>query len=85
MLKITKLSDDLALKMFKADGNEVVKGGGGKPDKTGKNLSKFKKLKNKKFKSLTHIRAIGESLFLTSGIKEAFNYLRQAFIKALIF
>lgn len=56
-------------------------------DKIVKNLSKSKNLKNNKSKNLMHVQnigAIGEHTFLTSGTKEAFNYLRQVFIKAPI-
>ena len=84
-LKMTGLLD-LALKAFKADGNEVVKVGG-KANKIIKDLSKSKKSKNKKSKILTYsldIRATGKPMFLTFNAKKAFNHLKQAFIKALI-
>ena len=58
--------------------NEVVGGGGNK------NLSKFKMSKNAKSKIQTRIGATGESTFLTSDTREAFNQLRQAFTKAPI-
>lgn len=55
-------------------------------DKMVKNFFKSKKLKNKKSEILTYIniKAIEESIFLIVTIQEAFNYLKQTFIKALI-
>ena len=87
MLKTTGLSNDLAPKMFKADGDEVVGGGGGKVNETVKNLSKPKKSENEKSEILMHsldIRATREPMFLTPKARKAFNHLRQAFIKAPI-
>ena len=49
MLKTTGLSKVLALKVFKTDGDEIVRVGD-RADKTFKNLSKSKKSKNEKFK-----------------------------------
>ena len=67
-----------------ADNNEVVGvGGGNRANRTVINLSK-----NKKFKKLTHVPNNGttrEPNFLTPNAKKVFNYLRLAFIKALIF
>ena len=83
MLKTTKSFDDLAPKAFKANGNKVV-GSGGRVDETIVNSSKSKKSKNKKSGNLTYIGATGEPNFLTPGTKEAFNRLRQVFIKVLI-
>ena len=89
MLKTTESSEDLALNVFRANSNEVVGDiGSSKADKTFKNLSKSKKLKNDKSKSLTcclNIKATEESTFLTPGAKKVFNHLRQAFVKAPIF
>ena len=79
MLKTTG-SLDLALRLG-ANDNEVV-GSGSKADD--RNLSKSKKLKNVKFGKQTRIRATEESTFLTSGTREAFNQLKQAFTKAPI-
>ena len=84
MLKTTGSSNDLTSEVSGANNNEVVGGGDGKADKMGKNSSKSKKSKNEKSENSTHIRAMEEPMFLTSGAKEAFNYLRQAFIKAPI-
>ena len=67
MLKTTKLSD-LALKELRA--NEVVESGGKADDK---NFLKSKKSKNANSRIQTHIRAIGESTFLISDTREAFN------------
>ena len=76
-------SSKLAPKTFKAGNNKVVGGGGGgKVDKTVVNL-----LKNEKSKKLTYVpnvEATGESNFLTSNAKNAFNYLRLAFIEVPI-
>ena len=82
MLKITKLSN-LALKAFKANNNEVVDGSDDKKNETIVNSSK-----NNKFRKLTYIpniKAIKKSTFLITNTKKAFNYLKQVFIKALIF
>ena len=84
MLKTTRLFDDLAPKVFKADGNKIVGGDSGRADETGKNSSKSKKLKNEKSEDLMYIRAMGEPMFLTPGARDAFNHLRQAFIEDLI-
>ena len=74
MLKITKLSN-LALKTFKANNNEVVKISG-KAYKIFKNLSKSKKLKNKKSENLTYIKVIEKPIFLTFNAKKIFNHLK---------
>ena len=73
MLKTTG-SSDLAQR---DDDNEVVEGGD-------RNLSKSKKSKNAKSGVQTRLGATKEPTFLTPGAKEAFNQLRQAFIKAPI-
>ena len=75
MLKITGSSRELALKIFRADNNEVVGGGGG--SKMVRNLSR-------KSTRMPNIGATKESNFLTPNAKKAFNHLRLAFIKALI-
>ena len=80
-MKTTGLSK-FAPKAFRADDNKVVSDDGGTTIATVVNLSK-----NKKFRKLTHvpnIRTTKKSNFLTSDAKKTFNYLRLAFIKALI-
>lgn len=62
--------------MLKVDNNKIVRGSSNKTDKLIKNLFKFKKLKNNKFKNLTCIRAIEKSLFLTFGVKKTVNFSR---------
>ena len=86
IFKITRSSHDLASKVFRANSNKVIRGDGGRANKTGKNSSKFKKSKNKKFGNLiyTNIGATEEPTFLNPGARDAFNFLRQAFTKALI-
>ena len=86
ILKTTGSSNDLVLKVFRADSNDIVEDGGGRADETGKNSSKSKKLKNKKSGNLTctNIKATGEPTFLTPGAREAFNILRQVFTEAPI-
>lgn len=74
-----------ALKVFKINNNKVVRGAN---DKMFKNLSKFKKLKNKKSGNLMpilNIRVIKKDIFLTFNIRKVFNYLKQMFIQILIF
>lgn len=80
MLKMTKSSDS-SFRPFKAEGNRVIS----KIDKIFINLSKFKKLKNAKFKIQMRIQAIKEVIFLTLSIKKVFSHLKQLFIKVLIF
>ena len=63
------------------DDDEVVRGGGKADDR---NLSKFKKSKNAKSGIQMRLSTTGEPTFLIPNAKEAFNQLRQAFIKALI-
>ena len=84
MLKTTTLAN-LAPRALGIDDNEAVKVGG-RADKTVRNLSKSKRLKNTKSKIPTHINigAMGESTFLTPSAKKGFNCLKQMFIKALI-
>ena len=86
MLKTIESSEVLAPKLFRASDNKIVEISG-KVDKTVRNLFKFKSLKNDKSENLMcipNIEAIGETMFLTPGAKEAFNFLRQVFIKAPI-
>ena len=77
MLKISG-SLDLTPKLGDDD-NEIVKDGN-KAD----NKNSSKKTKNTNFEIQTHIGAKREPTFLTPGIKEIFNQLRQAFTKARI-
>ena len=84
---MTGSSQKLTLKTLRASSNEVVVGSN-RADKTIRNLSKFKKLKNNKSKNLMHVLIfgeIGEFTCLTSNAKKAFNRLWQTFIKVLIF
>ena len=84
MLKTTRSFDDLAPKLFRADGDEVVGGGGSRVNETVKNPSKPKKFKNKILTCFSDIGAMREPMFLTPKARKAFNHLRQAFIEALI-
>ena len=87
MLKTTGPSEESAPKAFRAGNDEVVGGGGGRADETRKNSSKTRKSKNDKSGNSTRVSTIGatgEPTFLTPDAKEAFNRLRQAFIKAPI-
>ena len=79
MLKTTG-SLNLAWRL-RANDNEVVRDSSKAGDR---DLSKSKKSKNAKSGKQTNIRATGEPIFLTSGAREAFNQLRQAFTKAPI-
>lgn len=78
----------MAPKIFKANNNEIIKDVNSKrANKIIQNLSKSKKLKNKIFEILIRfldLEAMGEPIFLTFNTKKVFNYLRQAFIEALI-
>ena len=85
MLKTTG-SSGLASKRFTAK-DEVVGSGGNRTNEMIKNLSKFKRSKNDKSKNSIHVsifRAMREPTFFIPKAKEVFNYLRQAFIEALI-
>ena len=77
MLKTTRSSEELAQKMFRADDNKVVGGGGGKTNETVRNSSR-------KLTHMPNIGATGEPNLLISNAKKAFNYLRLAFIKVSI-
>ena len=83
ILKTTKSSEELALRAFKAGNNEVV-GGDNRIDKTVIDLSKSKNEKSRKLTYMPNIGATREPNFLTPNAKKVFNYLRLAFIKALI-
>ena len=65
------------------DYNEVVDSGDSKTNKTIINLSKNNKSKDSTY--LPNIRTTKKSTFLIYNTKKAFNYLKQVFIKALIF
>lgn len=67
--------------MFRANDNEVVKVDG-KADEMFRNLFKSKMSKNEKSEVQTYIRAIKKFIFLTPDTREAFNLLKQIFIKA---
>lgn len=60
---------NLASKTLKTNNNKVARSDK-KINKTVKNLSQSKKVKNNKSKTLTRIKAIG---FLTSKVKETFT------------
>ena len=79
MLKTTGLFKVLIQKVFRADDNKVVGDvGSGKADETFKNLSKYKKSKNKKSKVQTRIETTKEPMFLTPDAKEIFNSLKKS-------
>ena len=85
MLKMIRSSGS-TLRVFGAE-DEIVRVGDDKANETIRNLFKSKKLKNNKSRNLTYVsifKATREPTFLTLDAKEAFNYLRQTFIKALI-
>ena len=75
----------MALKAFRANNNKVVKGSSGRVDETVIDSSKSKNKKSKKLMCIPNIRAIKKPNFLTLDAKKAFNHLKLAFIKALIF
>ena len=72
----------MAVKMFKANDYEVVRIGS-KANKMVINLSKNNKSKNLTY--MLNIEVTRKPNFLISNAKKTFNYLRQTFIKALIF
>ena len=83
MLKTTGSSKTLAPRAFKAGNDEVVGGGDDRADEIIVDSSKNEK--SRKLSHVLNIRAIEKPNFLTPNAKKAFNYLRLAFIKALIF
>ena len=85
MLKIIGSFEKLALRAFRASNREVVRGSVDRADEMVIDLSKSKNEKSKKLKCIPNIGATREPNFLTSNAKNAFNYLRLAFIKAPIF
>ena len=69
--------------MFKVDDNKVIDNGGS--DKANKSI--VNSSQSNKFRNLIYMPNIGiakKSTFLIPNAKKAFNYLNQAFIKALI-
>ena len=81
MLKIIDLSN-LALKIFKVNKNEIVLASNNRVNKMVMNL--FNNNKSRNLAYMPNIKAIKKSIFLILGIKKAFNYLKQVFIKFLI-
>ena len=81
LLKTIGSSEKLALKVFRADDNEVVKVDS-RANETVVNLFQNNKSKNSTCKS--NIGATKEPNFLTPNAKKTFNHLRLAFIKAPI-
>ena len=77
-MKTTRLSENLASKAFKTNDNKVVNDDGNKTNKTVINSSKNSIC-------MLNTGAIREFTFLISNAKKNFNYLKQAFINALIF
>ena len=75
----------MAPRLFRTSNNEVVKDSSNRADETVVDSSKFKNEKSKKLTCIPNIKAIKEPNFLTPNAKKAFNHLRLAFIKALIF
>ena len=63
--------------MFRTDDNKIVDGGNGRANKTVINSSK-------NLMPMPNIKATREFTFLISNAKKVFNYLRLAFIKAVI-
>lgn len=67
----------MALNVFKADNNEVIRGVDGKwIDETVINSFKSIKSKNNKSKNLMYIEAIKKPMFLSPNAKKVFNYLK---------
>lgn len=72
MLKTTRICQSTSAK------DEIVESADvDRSDKTVKNLSKFKKLKNNKFKNQMHFRATKKLIFLAFGTPKALNCLKQ--------
>ena len=73
---------DLASKAFTVDDNKVVKVDG-RVNKTIVNLSK--NIKSKELIYMPNIKTTKKPIFLISNTKNVISYLKQVFIKALIF
>ena len=87
MLKTTRL---FVVSASGTNDNEVASGGNTESGGSvgGSDALRKKLIKSKsriKIRQLGNNNAIGEPKFLTSEAREAFNYLRQTFTKALIF
>ena len=82
LLKITKLFKKLAPKMLKTNNNEFVGSSSNEANETTVNLSKNNKSRN--LTCMLNIKAMEKSIFLILNAKKAFNYLKQALIKASI-
>lgn len=73
----------MILTTIKINNNKVIKDN---INRIIKNLFKFKKSKNNKFKNLlyiSNIRTVEKFIFLISNFKKFLNFLKQIFIKAL--
>ena len=79
-MNVTRLLN-LAVKVFKDNDNKVIEIDG-RAKETIVNL--FKNNKSQKLTCMPNIKAIKEPTFSILNTKKTFNYLRQAFIKALI-
>ena len=71
------------MKLFRASNNKVIRNGD-RADEMVVDSSKSKNEKSRKLMRMPNIGATKEPNFLTSNAKKVFNYLRLAFIKALI-
>ena len=69
--------------MFKVDDNEYVNNSGNRANETVVNLSKNNKSRNSTY--MPNIEATKKLTFSIFNAQKTFQYLKQAFIKALIF
>ena len=74
----------MALKVFRAGNNDVVRGGDNRTDKTVVDSSLSKNKKSRKSTCILNIEAIGKPNFSTSNTKKAFSHFWLAFIEASI-
>ena len=79
MLKTTKSTKKLALKVFRAYNDKIVGGGDDRANETFVNL--FKNEKSKNLMYIINIKATKKPNSLISNAKKIFNHLRLAFIK----
>ena len=82
-MKITRSSDKLALKALKTNDNEIVGSDSSRTNKKIVNSSQNNKSRNLIY--VLNIRVTEKLIFLILDAKQTFNYLKQMFIKVLIF
>ena len=85
-MKTTELFDKLALKIFRADYDEVMGNSNIRANETVRNLfNQSKKNESRNLTYMSNIKVIGKPIFSIFNTKKNSNYLQFAFIKTPIF